>query len=193
MEPIVLRFASNKQFSDDELFDFCVANDGLRIERNRKNELVIMSPFGSLTSNILMRINRELLSWLDEHPDAGYLFESSAGFKLNDGSVLSADGAFVEKKKWEDLTRMQQEKFAPVCPDFVIEVRSPSDSINQLKQKMQDWISNGCQLAWLIDPINKNAYMYTQQGVVKSASTFDDFLTGLEILPGLKLELKLLA
>lgn len=191
MEPIVLRFAVNNQFSDDELFDFCVANEGLRIERNRKNELVIMSPSGSLTSNILMRINRELLNWLDEHPDAGYLFESSAGFKLPDGSILSADAAFVENKRWESLTRIQQEKFAPVCPDFVIEVRLPSDSIDQLKQKMQDWISNGCQLGWLIDPIHKHAWMYTKQGVVKAASTFDDFLTGMEVLPGLKLELKL--
>jgi Uma2 family endonuclease len=192
MEPIVLKFAPNNQFSDNELFEFCAANDGLRIERNKLNELVIMSPSGSLTSNILMRINRELLNWLDMNSDAGYLFESSAGFKLADGSVLSADAAFVAKEKWEVLTREQQEKFAPVCPDFIIEVRSPSDSLNQLKQKMQDWIGNGCRLAWLIDPINKNAWVYSKQGLVKSVISFDESLDGMEILPGLKLELKLL-
>ncbi len=193
MEPIVLKFAPNNQFSDDELFEFCAANDGLRIERNKQNELVIMSPSGSLTSNILMRINRELCNWLDLHPNTGYLFESSAGFKLNDGSVLSADAAFVTKEKWEALTHVQQERFAPVCPDFIIEVRSPSDSINQLKQKIQDWISNGCRLAWLIDPINKNAWVYSQQGLIKSVLSFDESIDGMNVLPDLKLELKLLA
>ncbi|MBX2914332.1 MAG: Uma2 family endonuclease [Cyclobacteriaceae bacterium] len=192
MEPIVLKFPSNQQFTDDELFDFCAANDWFKIERNKQGQLIIMSPSGSLTSNLLMRINRELLNWLDKQNDLGYLFESSAGFKLPDGSVFSADAAFVMKQRWESLTKSQQEKFAPVCPDFVIEVRSPSDSIQQLKEKMNSWMANGCRLGWLIDPIAKKAWIYTQSGVVKTFENFEGQLDGLDVLPELNLNLKLL-
>ncbi|MBX2894913.1 MAG: Uma2 family endonuclease [Cyclobacteriaceae bacterium] len=192
MEPIVLKFPSNQQFTDDELFDFCAANDWFKIERNKQGQLIIMSPSGSLTSNLLMRINRELLNWLDKQNDLGYLFESSAGFKLPDGSVFSADAAFVMKQRWESLTKSQQEKFAPVCPDFVIEVRSPSDSIQQLKEKMNSWMANGCRLGWLIDPIAKKAWIYTQAGVVKTFENFEGQLDGLDVLPELNLNLKLL-
>ncbi len=192
MEPIVLKFPINQEFTDAELFDFCAANDWFRIERNKQGQLVIMSPSGSLTSNILMRINRELLNWLDGQKELGYLFESSAGFKLPDGSVFSADAAFVARDKWVALTKAQQEKFAPVCPDFVIEVRSPSDSIQQQKEKMNDWIANGCRLGWLIDPIAKKAWIYSNKGVVKSFEDFEGQLDGLDVLPDLNLKLKLL-
>ena len=190
MDQIILKFPEHTQFTDDELFDFCATNDWFRIERNKSGQLSIMSPSGSLTSNLIMRINRELCNWNDLNPQVGYLFESSAGFKLPDGAVFSADAAFVAKDKWEGLTASQQEKFAPLCPDFVIEVRSPSDSLPQLKLKMTDWINNGCRLAWLIDPIKRKAFVYNSQGLVRTVETFDDQLDGADVMPGLVLNLR---
>ena len=110
MESFILKFPANTQFSDDELFEFCSTNEGLHIERNNKGELIIMSPSGSLTGNIHFRIYSALAKWYDKNPDSGYIFDSSAGFKLPDSSVLSPDVAFVEKGRWESLSQQEKEK-----------------------------------------------------------------------------------
>jgi len=191
MESVILNLSESTSFSDDELLELCEANDWLRIERNKMGQLVIMSPSGSFTANIHMKVYRELLRWMDKHEELGYSFDSSAGFRLPDSSVLAADFAFVYKQKWEALTREQQEKFAPVCPDFIIEVRSKTDGLKQAKSKMQDWIDNGCRLAWLIDPTKQMAYVYVpnESPITKS---FLEELNGLDVMPGLSLNLKLL-
>ena len=190
MEPIVLKFPERSAFTDDELFDFCIANDWFHIERNKHGQLIIMSPSGGTTGTTHFKIYRALVHWYDAHENKGFLLDSSVGFRLPDKSVLAPDAAFVLKEKWEALTPDQREKFPPLCPDFVIEVKSPSDSIKQLKSKMEDWINNGCQLAWLIDPIDKKAWVYTQNGLVKTVDSFDEKLEGMEVMPGLVLELK---
>lgn len=190
MEPIVLKFPERSAFTDDELFDFCIANDWFHIERNKHGQLIIMSPSGGSTGTTHFKIYRALVHWYDAHENKGILLDSSVGFSLPDKSVLAPDAAFVLKERWDALTHDQREKFPPLCPDFVIEVKSPSDSIKQLKSKMDDWINNGCQLAWLIDPINKKAWVYTQNGLVKTVDSFDEKLEGMEVMPGLVLELK---
>ena len=190
MEPIVLKFPERSAFTDDELFDFCIANDWFHIERNKHGQLIIMSPSGGTTGTTHFKIYRALVHWYDAHENKVFLLDSSVGFRLPDKSVLAPDAAFVLKEKWDALTPDQREKFPPLCPDFVIEVRSPSDSIKQLKSKMEDWINNGCQLAWLIDPIDKKAWAYTQNGLVKTVVSFDEKLEGMEVMPGLVLELK---
>lgn len=192
MDSFILKFPPNAQFTDDELFDFCVANDGLRIERNNKGEIIIMYPLGSLTGNVHFRIYSALSKWYDKNPNAGYIFDSSAGFKLPDNAVLSPDAAFVKRQKWDNLTQQEKEKFAPLTPDFIIEVRSFSDSISQLQSKMKDWIRNGCRLAWLIDPIEQKAYVYKQDGLNKTIGSFSERLDGEDVLPGFELPLDLL-
>lgn len=190
MEPIVLKFPERNAFTDDELFDFCMANDWFHIERDKYGQLIIMSPSGGITGTTHFKIYRALVHWYDAHENIGILLDSSVGFRLPDNSVLAPDAAFVLKEKWDALTYNQREKFPPLCPDFVIEVKSPSDSINQLKLKMEDWINNGCQLAWLIDPIDKKAWVYTQNGLIKTIVSFDEKLEGMEVMPGLVLDLK---
>jgi Uma2 family endonuclease len=191
MNALILKFTPQTQFSDDELFEFCAANEGLRIERDNKGQLIIMSPSGSLNSNLHFRIYSVLVHWNDAHPDLGYIFDASGGFRLPDNSVLAPDAAFIFKSRWEQLTVEQQRKFAPVTPDFIIEVRSESDSLAQLKMKMETWIKNGCRLAWLIDPLERKAYAYTTDSVENYS--FKDTLNGGPILADLQLDLSILA
>jgi Uma2 family endonuclease len=116
------------------------------------------------------------------------VFDSSTGFVLPDKSMLSPDASWVEKSRWESLTTAQQEKFAPLCPDFVMELKSPSDSIKYLKDKMKTWIKNGCRLAWLIDPESKEVTIYRVDGSVE-LKAFNENLDGENVLPGFSFDL----
>jgi Uma2 family endonuclease len=114
------------------------------------------------------------------------------GFRLPNGSMRSPDLAWIKKERWEQLSPEDQEKFAPLTPDFVIEVRSRSDSLKELQNKMQEWIDNGCRLAWLIDPVQQKAYVYKREGLIKTAETFNEQLSGEDVLSGFELDLSLL-
>ena len=155
--PIVLR--TPKPLDDVQLLAFCAANDPLRIERNPAGELIVMTPSDGKTSNREGYLSRELDIWAEQH-GRGIAFNASGGFSLPDGSVRAADAAWLSLQKWNSLSSDEQSKFLPFCPEFVIELRSPSDSISELEQKMKDWIANGAHLAWLIDPIRKLAIIY---------------------------------
>lgn len=155
--PVILR--PPRPLRDDELLEFCAANDPLRIERNPAGELIVMTPAGGKTSNSESYLSRELDIWTEQ--DAGGIaFNANGGFSLPDGSVRAADAAWLSLQKWNSLSPEEQSRFIPFCPEFVIELRSPSDSITELEQKMRDWMSNGAQLAWLIDPMRKLAMIY---------------------------------
>ena len=155
--PLVLR--TPKSLSDDQLLEFCAANDLLRIERNPAGELIVMTPAGGKTSNRELFLGRELDIWA-ERDDHGIAFNCNGGFSLPDGSVRAPDAAWLSSEKWNSLTSEEQAKFIPFCPEFVVELRSPSDSLADLEQKMSDWMTNGAQLAWLIDPLRKLAILY---------------------------------
>ncbi len=149
-----------------------------------------MSPSGGNTGRIHFKIYKFLAQWSIGREDLGYIVDASVGFRLPDKSVLAPDAAFVFKNRWDALTESEQNKFPPLCPDFVIEVRSQSDTITQLKAKMNDWIANGCRLGWLIDPVSQKAWIYSEHGLIKSFDNFDGELDGLDVLPNLRLELK---
>jgi Uma2 family endonuclease len=155
--PLILRTSRN--LGDDELLEFCAANDSLRIERNQAGELILMTPAGGKTSNLESYLSRELDLWA-ERDGRGIAFNSNGGFSLPNHSVRAADVAWLSLEKWNSLTPEAQTKFIPFCPEFVIELRSPSDSLVDLQSKMSEWIANGAQLAWLIDPQRKLATIY---------------------------------
>lgn len=155
--PVILR--PPRPLRDDELLEFCAANDSLRIERSPAGELIVMTPAGGKTGNQEGYIFRELDFWV-EHKQHGIAFNSNTGFSLPDGSVRSPDAAWLSTEKWSSLTPEEQGKFIPFCPEFVVELRSPSDSLTELEEKMSDWMANGAQLAWLIDPFRKLAMIY---------------------------------
>lgn len=188
MEPLTLRIPDEDRLTDEELFRICSVNKQLRIERDESGQLVIMSPTGSFSSNRNFKLNSLFGMWVEDHPELGYGFDSSGGFILPDKSMRSPDAAWIKKERWEQLAMTDKEKFAPICPDFVVELRSKSDSIDQLKAKMKKWIANGCLLAWLIDPTELKAYVYRPDKVEEEVG-FDKKLSGEEVLPGFVLDL----
>ncbi len=157
--PLPARIRPETPMSDEELLRFCAANDSVRIERAPDGELIVMTPTGSESSGMNSEINAELTIWT-RSDGRGKAFDSSGGFTLPDGSMLNPDGAWVELRRWLALTGPQRNSFAPICPDFVLELRSNSDSLPVLEAKMKQWIANGAQVAWLIDPIRRAVTIY---------------------------------
>ena len=150
---------SLKKMSDDEFFDFCQRHKDLRIERTKEGDIIIMSPTGSETSGYNFELNTSFGIWTRQD-GTGKGFESSAGFILPNGAERSPDLAWIRWERWNALPKPQRKKFAPICPDFVVEIRSESDSLKKLKSKMEEYIENGAQLGWLIDPTKKKVYVY---------------------------------
>ncbi|MBD0365263.1 MAG: Uma2 family endonuclease [Flavisolibacter sp.] len=191
MEPVVLKFPPNTQFTDDELFEFCAANKELRIERDKNGKLIIMPPTGSLSSLHNLTVASLLWNW-NQKSGLGVAFDSSGGFRLPNRAMRAPDAAWIRKERWEQLSPEEQKKFAPLTPDFIIEIRSESDSLQELKDKMHEWIENGSQLAWLIDPLEQKAYVYTPEDATKIIESFNEKLNGGDVLPGFELDLSVL-
>jgi Uma2 family endonuclease len=181
-ESYVLDLSDVVRLSDDDLMKICAANPDLRIEQNAAGQLEIMPPAGASSSSRDIAVALALGNW-NRETKAGVVFGSSAGFRLPNGAVRATDAAWVRHDRWSALTNDQQETFAPVVPDFLVEIRSPSDSISQLQAKMSEWMENGCRLAWLIDPFDHVAIVYRADGST-ATQTFDHLLSGEEILPG---------
>ncbi|MFN6090724.1 MAG: Uma2 family endonuclease [Cyclobacteriaceae bacterium] len=189
MDLVTINIPEEYPMTDDELFAFCAANKELRIERDELGQLIIMSPSGGITGNLNFRISGIFFQWAEMNGQLGYGFDSATGFRLADKSMRSPDVSWVRKTKWDELRLEDQEKFAPICPDFVIELRSKSDSLSQLKSKMEKWMENGCELAWLIDPTQQKAYIYQPNGALFEVTDFDQRLSGGTLLPGFELDL----
>jgi Uma2 family endonuclease len=155
-----IRLRPEMPMSDEELMRFSRVNRPFRMEREPNGEILIMTPSGTNVAFINLRIARALGNWADE--DArGLVCESNAGFTLPNGSVRSPDAAWVSKRRWDKLTESEQEGYAPICPEFVVELVSPSDRIKVVKKKITDeWIANGAELAWLIEPKTRRVTIY---------------------------------
>lgn len=158
MDSITLKGKITESFTDEEFFWFCQENKDLRIERNSNLEIIIMSPVTTRSSFSSGAIFGQLYAW-NLISNKGIVFDSSSGFTMPDRSVLSPDVSWVSKEKFQLLSEEEKDRFAPICPEFVIEVRSKSDSIEELKKKMQVWIANGAEEAWLVDPIEQVTYL----------------------------------
>ena len=175
--------------TDDEFFDFCQHHPDLRIERTNLHEIRIMSPTGSLSSQRNAEITFQLSLWNREYR-LGRVFDSNGGFRLPDGSMRAPDAAWLANTRWDALTLEQQKKFAPVCPEFVLELASETDNTTDLQVKMLDWLRNGAQLAWLIVPETETAYLYRAgQPEPEVVQGFDNELSGEAVLPGFRLRL----
>ena len=153
------RFRPKTPMSDEDLMLFCAANDIARVEREVDGEICVMSPAGNRTGRRNAAIVGALDAWA-EKDHRGYVFDSSTGFSLPDGSMRSPDAAWVQSARWDALSAAEKERFSPVCPDFLVELRSPSDNLASLEFKMERWIANGAQIAWLIDPMLRAVVIY---------------------------------
>ncbi|MFE1746077.1 Uma2 family endonuclease [Coleofasciculus sp. H7-2] len=186
--PIVLRMPSEFQMTEEQFFEFCQINRDLRIERNQFGEISIMPPTGSETGNRNFNIALQLGIWA-EQDKTGICFDSSAGFKLSTGAERSPDAAWMKLERWNTLSPEQQQKFAPICPDFVIELMSPSDNLKPLQEKMLEYRSEaGFQLGWLIDRKNRQVYIYRPGQEVECLDN-PATVSGDRVLPGFVLNM----
>jgi Uma2 family endonuclease len=177
-----------KNLEPDEFFEFCQTNRDWRIERDKDGQIIIMTPTGWNTGNKNLEISRQLGNWTKKD-GRGRSADSSAGYELPNGAIVSPDASWILKDRLAALGPEQLEKFLPLAPDFVIELRSGSDSRERLRRKMVQYIENGVSIAWLIDPIESKAYVYGPgndvQILEKPAS-----LSGEPFLPGFVLDMK---
>jgi Uma2 family endonuclease len=183
--PSPLRLSIN--LTDEQFWQLCLSNRDYRFERTAKGELIVMPPTGSDTGRRNIKITTQLEIW-NSQSKLGVAFDSSTGFKLPNGAERSPDASWVKKERWESLTAEQQAKFAPLCPDFVVELRSPSDSLQNLQEKMREYINNGARLGWLIDRKNQQVEIYRPDRDVEILSS-PQTLSGEDVLPGFVLEL----
>ena len=157
--PIVVRLQPVMNLSDEQLYDFSQINRDLQIERNARGELIIMPPTGGDTGERNAEITMQLRLWA-KGDKTGSTFDSSTGFRLPNGAVRSPDAAWIKYSRLDALTAEQRKRFIPLCPDFVIELRSPTDNLNALQEKMHEYIENGAELGWLLDTEQKRVYVY---------------------------------
>ncbi len=157
--PLTIDLPAIEPMTVEQFYQFCLANGDLRIERTASGEVIVMSPAFSDTSNRNGKISLQLANWA-EQDGTGETFDSSAGFTLPNGATRSPDASWIKLERWNPLTEEQKASFAPICPDFVIELRSSSDPLKGLQNKMQEYIDNGVSLGWLIDRKNRKVYIY---------------------------------
>jgi Uma2 family endonuclease len=181
--PIVLHFGSWLQQMDNHaFFAFCQRNRDWRIERTSEGDLIITPPTGGTTGRTSFNLAVAFGVWA-KADGAGVGFDSSTGFTLPNGAERSPDLAWVRRHRWEALSEEEQAEFPPLCPDFVVEIRSPSDRLSTLQAKMQEYIDNGAQLGWLLDPQEKNVYVYRPHAPIE-VLTQPVTLSGEPLLPG---------
>ena len=145
--------------SDEQFFLFCQQNRDWQIERTAEGDWIIMPPAGGETGSRNSEIARQLGNWAKQD-GTGVAFDSSTGFDLPNGATRSPDASWVRRSRLAALTPEQKQRFLPLCPDFVVELRSPSDSLSAMQDKMQEYVTNGALLGLLLDPSNRHVYVY---------------------------------
>lgn len=186
--PLELELGDALRLSDDELFELCARNKDLRIERTAEGNLIIMSPAGFKTSSRNAWVTAALKMWAVQD-GSGEALDSSGGFLLPNGAMWSPDAAWIQRARLEAVPEEQQEEFLPLVPDFVVELRSPSDQLAKATGKLEEWRDNGARLGWLIDPFEHRVYVYRPGKAVEVLEQPSD-VAGDPELPGLRLDLQ---
>lgn len=188
MSALTVNLKSIIELTDEQFYQLCQDNETLRFERTATGELIIMPPAGGETGNRNGRVTQQLFNWADTN-ELGIAFDSSTGFKLPNGADRSPDAAWVKLECWNTLTPEQQKKFVPLCPDFVVELLSPSDSLKETQEKMKEYRDNGTRLGWLLNRKSRRVEIYRpgqDVEVLESPAT----LSGETVLPGFVLNLE---
>jgi Uma2 family endonuclease len=188
MNAITLNLNSIIKLTSEQFYQLCEDNPDLQLERNANGELIVMPPTGGETGKRNLTAGAQLWIWNDQ-TELGEAFDSSTGFTLPNKADRSPDVSWVEKSRWSALTPEQKDKFIPLCPDFVIELLSPTDSLKKTQEKMQEYMDNGCRLGWLINRKKREIEIYRpgqDVEVLQSPLT----LSGENVLPGFVLNLQ---
>jgi len=175
---------------DDAFYAFCMDNQHLKLERNADGTITVMSLTGGKTGEYNSELTTELTLWKRKH--GGHAFDSSTGFRLPNGAVRSPDAAWISAERWLNLTAEQQRKHPPLAPDFVIELMSDTDDLRDARRKMEEYIENGVQLAWLINRAQQQVFVFRANGTIEKIETFDQKLNGETVLDGFEFDLNLL-
>ncbi|ACK69169.1 protein of unknown function DUF820 [Gloeothece citriformis PCC 7424] len=175
------------ELTEEQFFQLCRDNDDLRFEKTSNGRLIIMSPTGSDTSDRNAELTYQLRAW-NRQNKLGKTFDSSGGFRLPNGADRSPDASWIKLERWNRLTPTEQEKFAPICPDFVVELMSPSDSLKETRDKMREYRENGARLGWLINRKNQQVEIYRPDQEVEILNQ-PTSLSGEDVLPGFVLDL----
>jgi Uma2 family endonuclease len=184
----ILNLPDSLKLTREAFLDLVAANPELHLERTSAGELVIVPPAGGETGDRNDDISFQLRAW-NKQTKLGKTFNSSTGFNLPNGATRSPDASWVRLDRWEALTSEEREAFPPLCPDFVVELRSPTDNLKKLQAKMQEYIEQGAQLGWLIDPKTKQVEIY-RLGQDKEVLSQPTTLSGEDVLPGFVLDLR---
>lgn len=176
-------------FSDEELTSLCLANPDLSIERDKHGQIFInMSPTFALTSLNNSELNAEISLW-NRQMKAGKVFDSNSAFILPDTSMRGPDVAWVQKEHWDQLSLKEKKSFPKLVPDFVVELISETDKLEEVKEKMEQWVKNGVRLAWLVNPKEQLTYVYQEGNEVVNEISFDETLSGKDVLAGFEVKL----
>lgn len=188
---VILPQTTGKRLSEAEFLEICHQNPNSRVELKANGEVIIMPPTYSETGYRNSKLSFQLMQW-NEQTENGLVFDSSTGFTLPNGAVRSPDVSWISKARWEALSNEDKKGFAKVCPDFVIELKSDSDNLKELQEKMKEWIQNGALLAWLIDPKSEQVIIYRPNQVEEIINSFENPISGETILEEFKMNLKVL-
>ena len=173
--------------TEDQFYEFCRINRELRIERNAEGGVAVIGPAGWETAEKNAEITFQLKGW-ETRNGTGRAVDSSAGYLLPNGAIRSPDASWVRNERLASITPEQRSKFLPLCPDFVIELRSPTDGLATLQDKMAEYMANGTELGWLIDPLNRQVFVY-RRGLDVEVLDTPDHVSGHPLLEGFHLEL----
>lgn len=175
------------QLSDEQFYQLCVTNPDMRVERSAKGVLIVMPPVGGESGSQEAELITDLNIW-NRKTQLGKVFSSSTIFRLPNGASRSPDAAWVERSRWEALTPEQRMKFPPIAPDFVIELRSRTDSLKVLQEKMQEYMDSGVRLGWMFNPQEQAVEIY-RLGQEMKAVALPTLLNGEAVLPGFELQI----
>ncbi|BAZ16242.1 hypothetical protein NIES4071_81170 [Calothrix sp. NIES-4071] len=187
MNTVVLNLEPVAHITDEQFYQLCMANRDLSLELNASGELVIVSPVGGESGNNEAGLITDLEIW-NRQSKLGKVFSSSTIFRLPNGANRSPDAAWVSLERWNALTPEQRKKFPPLTPDFLIELRSETDTLKRLQEKMKEYLENGLRLGWLVNPQNQQVEIY-RQGQPVSVLALPVRLSGEDVLPGFELQL----
>lgn len=182
---LVVRFPPSAQMTDDRFLEFCEVNSDLRMEREANGDIIIMTPEGLYSGPAHRSLGRQFDEWTDQD-GTGELFGSEGGFKLPNKAIRAADISWILKSRLRQLTKKELRGFPKICPDFVLELRSQSDSLRVLKRKMEEYLANGARLGWLLDPFHRKVYIY-RPGVPVQELQDPATVSGEDVLPGFTL------
>jgi Uma2 family endonuclease len=187
MNTVVLNLDPVVHLTDEQFYDLCMANRDLKLERNKEGELIVVSPVGGESGNQEADLIVDVGIW-NRQTQLGKVFSSSTIFRLPNGAERSPDVAWVQLERWEALTPEQRVKFPPLVPDFAIELRSQTDRLKPLQEKMLEYLENGLRLGWLIDPQGQQVEIY-RPGKPVEVVRLPAKLSGESVLPGFVLTL----